>query len=310
MCVSTDESNRCNRKPIVTNNEHDYSTWNINDYDMDLSDYLIDTNSKESTHQEPILAKTELPQIQTPAVDETINFHAPAAIKKSKRYSCPVCSKLWVTPSKLRRHLNVHKIENQMKLQTSLSNLNEPSKPCSQEAIDNSLQCPICNNTVESQAKLMLHMSIHIKDELRAEMRMEQAFLAEVPIAEKIGKRYICTVCRYETSTPSKLQGHMKTHMRKSMTDDMPQYHCTSCPESFSNESMLKRHRKSHLRPKSTKRRKGPKNHACLHCEKRFETPSKLQRHQTVHRDVFPKNEGIDSPSILEISAVTNILGD
>lgn len=60
------------------------------DYDIDLSEYLIDT--KEETIGSSLLVEDEIP----PAIDDTQNFDAPVPLKKSRRYSCPVCSKLWV----------------------------------------------------------------------------------------------------------------------------------------------------------------------------------------------------------------------
>lgn len=308
MCISTDESIRCHRKPFVTNNEHDYSTWNINDYDIDLSDYLIDTNSKESTHHEPAQDKPK--ELFVSDIDCAANPNEGALEASSKRYACPVCSKLWVTPSKLRRHMNVHKDEHQMNDPT-IRNLIEPSPSCDQQEIQNFVKCPTCSEALKSQAELMLHMSVHIKDELRAEMRMEQAFIKEVPMAEKIGKRYFCTVCRHETSSPAKMKAHMsKFHMKITKADLKPYYNCTSCPESFGSETLLQRHiNNQHPRSRLAKRRRGAKNHPCLHCDKRFETPSKLLRHQSVHR---PNSESTESsvPQILEITAVTNILGD
>lgn len=301
MCVSTDESVRCNRKPFVTNNEHDYSTWNINDYD-DLSEYLIGT--KDETIQ-------PLPEIPDPQeIDETQNFDLSIFTKKARRYSCPVCDKLWVTPSKLKRHMSVHRIIKARSESKPIAVTFEvPHEQLKQEP---EVQCPICFLAIETQAKLADHMMVHHKTKQPKEL---PSCSPEVPIAHKIGKRrYLCTVCNSESTTPAKLQQHMKLHhtistkvLSKKSTEV-----CEICSESFQNTtSLIKHQNSSHCHPKKPKRRKTPRRHTCLHCDKKFETPSKLHRHQSVHRDLpkVSKCDVLDS-SILEITAVTNILGD
>lgn len=311
MIVSTDENIRSNRKPLTMNNEHDYSTWNINDYDMDLSEYLID--EKQETIQNTL--EPELPN--PPAIEEIHNFVAPKSPKKMPRYSCPICDKRWVTPSKLKRHMSVHRNEIQTKeapkvelKRSSISTLTffEPPKK------EPEVQCPICFLAIESQSALGQHMNTHVKN----------AKPEPLPVALKIGARYICVVCGSESPSPAKLNSHMKAkHMPKNTDfrrrlnshtcqERKQQNRCTFCSKFFQNLSSLKRHISAHVRIKQTMRRQRPRRHACQHCEKRFETPSKLQRHQSVHRDILQgmKRHAIESSPVLEISAVTSILGD
>lgn len=318
MCMSSDENVRSNRKPFIRNNEHDYSTWNImtDDYDIDLSEYLIDT--KEETIGSSLLTEDEI--TQTPAIDDTQNFDAPAPLKKSRRYSCPVCKKLWVsfkdylggqsqlkrafqiTPSKLKRHMSVHRNEKYIKELPRTEQKKSYESPKKEPEV----QCPICFLAIDSQAELIQHMTIHIKIDP-----------STVPLAQKIGKKYICTVCDSESNSTAKLQSHMKSHMRKSLLVPIfngsikkPSHVCPYCSQSCFNSASLQRHINTHIQSKKLKRRSRPRNHACQHCEKRFETPSKLLRHQTVHRDILQgmKDNLIESP--LEISTVTSILGD
>lgn len=290
MCLSNDENMRLNRKPVLTNNEHDYSTWNINDDygDMDLSEYLIDTKEAD------VLAEPEV--IQTPAVDETQNFDAPALSKSTRRYSCPVCHKLWVTPSKLKRHMSVHRLSEKQPL-PKIEEEKNLLLPFESEVKEPEVQCPICFLAIESQAKLAQHMTSHMKVDNRVQAPSEPTFL--IPIAHKIGKQYICSLCSIESSTPTKLQSHMKSQHMRRLNED--------------TKKKLKPRSTFNPRPKKKTRRKRPRNHSCQHCEKQFETPSKLQRHQSVHRDVYQasgKRDFLESSPILEISAVTSILGD
>lgn len=293
MCLSSDESLRCSRKPFMTNNEHDYSQlWNINsdDYgDMDLSEYLIDTKDESSLLPEP-----EIPQ--TPAIDETQNFDAPAPVKPARRYSCPVCSKLWVTPSKLKRHMSVHRSARHAKE----ADYENPSLSTAldSETLDPEVQCPICC-VIELQSKLPQHMNIHVKTENNPQMKKNHSTgLIEHAVGKSL---YQCSICNQKFGGSLKLQKHMKTrHNRLKL-------------KSFQSSSRLKRRLSVQKKAKTSRRRQTLLRHACLHCGKRFVTPSKLLRHQSVHRDILPimKNESLaDNSPILEISAVTSILGD
>lgn len=288
---------------------------------MDLSEYLIDT--KEETIQHSLLPEPEIQQ--TLAIDETQNFDATVPMKKARRYSCPICSKLWVTPSKLKRHMSVHRNEKIVKdvpnvelIKPSFNSLTfyEPTKN------EPEVQCPICFLAIESQSKLLLHMTVHIK----TANRVDPPELQPILTAQKIGKLYICSVCDAESPSPAKLQSHMRSkHMSRAATKAKPlekmiqqskinkhRNACSFCSKTFPNSLSLKRHITVHLQPKKTTRRQRTRKHACQYCEKRFETPSKVKRHQSVHRDLLLaiKRHAIEGSPVLEISAVTNILGD
>lgn len=306
MLISSDENIRSNRKPFIRNNEHDYSTWNImnDDYDIDLSEYLIDT--KEETIGSSLLVEDEI--TQTPAIDETQNFDAPAPLKKSRRYACPVCSKLWVTPSKLKRHMSVHRSE---KLVKELPKVDSKKAPYDSPKKEPEVQCPICFLAIESQSELLQHMTVHIK--------IDPLTIPSIPLSQKTGKRFICSVCSSEFNSSMKLQSHMKIHINKSLLNPKsnslvkkPSFVCQYCSRIYFNAKSLQSHVNTHI-TKKVKRRNRTRNHSCQHCDKRFETPSKLLRHQTVHRDILQMmkvTESIESPPILEISTVTSILGD
>lgn len=326
MCISNDELVRFNRKPL--NNEHDYSVWNIpqDDYGEldDFSEYLSGT--KEESMQ---LIDSDIQQ--TPSIDETQNFDAPSPNKKRRSYTCPVCSKLWVTPSKLSRHMVVHKSDKKEKpkvkdVQPSFSS------PVVYDILKReAAQCPICFQIIESSEKLQQHMLIHKTENQKKETlkKVEEASsLPEtVPVAQKVGPScYICTVCNSVLPSAAKLTNHMRNqHMRKvsiinkngnpkvpekmTIHATVNKNVCSICSKVFPTCFKLNRHMSVHKNPKKPPRRPPrPRKYQCQHCDKKFETPSKLQRHQNVHRDIVQVKS--ESQTVLEISAVTSIMGD
>lgn len=313
MCIITDESVRLNRKPTIMNNEHDYSLYINDDYDMDLSEYLIDT---KETSQDLLLEESET--VEQPLVqqlDDTQNFDAPVERKKDRRYACPVCNRLWVTPSKLERHMSVHR--------SPKSSAKKAPSFVSPEPKDPVVQCPICFKPFESPTTLSDHMKTH--------QRVTDT-TSSIPKAEKIGSLYICSVCGSSCSSPAKLQSHMKSqHMRKisylntgseakspekmKSRKNRSHYICSICQKFFPHPSKLERHLKTHKKVKKAKIQSKSQRHECSLCSKKFVTPSKLLRHQmsSVHREmqiVKQENDGTETPPVLEISAVTSILGD
>lgn len=326
MCISNDELIRFNRKPPNNNNEHDYSLYNIHqdDYDGldDFSEYFSGT--KEESMQHSLMTDAD---VQQPlSIDETQNFDAPSPSKKRRRYTCPVCGKLWVTPSKLSRHMAVHKHDKESKEKPKSSLPKPPPSVIYDVPITDEVQCPICFCVVESSNKLQQHMLIHVKTAPRKEVKKE---LIEdpVPIAQKVGPSlYSCTVCGSMLPSSAKLTNHMRNqHMRKisiisnSSNPKVPakmmaraasdKNFCVICSKVFPTPYKLNRHMVTHSRPKKPSRPQRPRRYACQHCDKKFETPSKLLRHKKVHRDNVQVVKG-DSPPVLVISAVTSIMGD
>lgn len=301
MCISSDESMRSNRRPVSRNNEHDYSAWKIDEYDMDLSEYLIEGSTLKDEDPSPDqFVQTQIVEQSEPSprfeasFDETQNFDISSKKKVKKTYSCPICGKLWVTPSKLKRHLGSHKNNFKEKL---------PEPPLQQ------IQCPICNSILDSPQKLTQHMTeFHIKPESRPD------YDNGIPLAEKIGTRYICSVCYLEFLSPSKLQSHMKSlHMKSENLSQKVKHVCQYCDKVLVTPSKLQRHLRTHTRSIETSNKISkharPRRHECIHCGKKFETPSKLMRHLTsVHRE--SNKNGNSNETALEISTVTSILGD
>lgn len=331
MCISNDDCHRMSRKPLL-NNEHDYSLYMNDDYDMDLSEYLMNDDEHESPSVEELpkndnldKSNTQIDKDHDDDIDEkkgeekettdtndTTMLENDSAIatnddvkvfdllthqKKSHRYTCPVCFKLWPTPSKLKRHLKVH-TEKKFKYVISIGSSPDSSEP--------KVQCPICFIGLHSQEKLSDHMTTHKSDK-----KIET--ILEIETSSAKGP-FNCSVCESEFRTSKKLLNHVNTqHIRKvsiiakpnriSITPDkmIPKNCqvdriCQKCGKTFDCPSKLLRHLPVHqkIRP-PPKRRPSPRRHPCPKCDKKFETPSKLSRHQVVHLKFMPIHQSLNN---------------
>lgn len=304
MCISTDDCLRMNRKPFL-NNEHDYSLYMNDDYDMrddmDLSEYLMgenDTVDHETVVEDlPIEDTTPIIIDRIHEVKEKVQSHVLADLnltidqsqkldssaeqKKGPRYKCSICNKLWPTPSKLKRHLKVHETKSYFKVQQ------ESTKDLNPE-----VQCPICFVALESQKILNEHMMIHKSDKKIKE---------DIPDKD-LKDEFLCSVCGSDFKTARRLQNHINTqHIRKvsiiARSDQISpcpekmkarntqiDRACHICSKKFDCPSKLLRHLPIHKKIRlPPKRKPSPKRHQCQVCGKKFETPSKLKRHQVVH---------------------------
>lgn len=318
MCVNNDDCLRMSRKPLL-NNEHDYSLYMTDDYDMDLSEYLMVGAEHEATvedlpkvehgiksiiqivkndgdrdHDESSSEPTAPEDQPVPTIDETQNYDFTSLPKKSHRYTCPVCLKLWPTPSKLKRHLKIHTTSKDFRLKKDPEPSND-LKPI--------VQCPICFVALSSQNKLTDHMKRHKTEKNSANEENET-----------INVSFVCSVCEDEFNTPKKLRNHVNTqHIRKfsivaseneesicpekmkSKTTQVDRS-CGVCGKSFDCPSKLQRHLPVHQKFRPPPKRKPlPKRHPCQKCDKKFETPSKLQRHEGIHSKFKPIDDSLNS---------------
>lgn len=106
---------------------------------------------------------------------------------KSKKYECHICAKKFQTPSKLQRHMTVHR------------DILDPSEVPERPPKDFKYECEVCEKRVETPSKLVRHMRVH----------------------DKINSKYVginqhrphpCTDCSLRFWDSSKLERHKIIH--------------------------------------------------------------------------------------------------
>lgn len=186
-------------------------------------------------------------------------FRSSSSSDRPKKFRCPICLKDWVSPSKLKRHMATH-----MAKDTKQPTLNQSYKSDQVESTEYSSDTSLSGFKQEPYA---------------------------FPIAHKIDKNYICTICNKTWLTPSKLAAHMQTHLKQEQKErhtssgsgsgssiNQKQINaknvCPICEKVCVSPSKLQRHMGSHNRNKTSSasaRPPRPKNYSCPVCGKCFE---------------------------------------
>lgn len=292
--------------------------------DLDLSEYLLNTHKESEPEEDDV---DEL-------LEETIIETKPDSSKTSQRrsYPCSICCKLWPSPSKLQRHMNTHmkrdikfsdtefEIKNSdFTASTDPLAFKQQFRSSSSERLKK-FRCPICLKDWVSPSKLKRHMATHLKVETKDNKvpLQHQIYKSDpvesteyssdtslsgfnkepysFPIAHKIDKNYICTVCNKTWLTPSKLAAHMQTHIKQeqrerhlsssgsgsSLKQKQPNTRnvCPICEKACVSPSKLQRHMGSHNRNRTSSisaRPPRPKNYPCPICGKCFEVIFSIQ---------------------------------
>ncbi|CAO1424256.1 unnamed protein product [Diamesa hyperborea] len=293
LCISSDENIRnihcLNKKGTL---EHTFKREIIDDEgllndgsidggdlegDLDLSEYLLNTHKEseiEEDEEDELLEEIIETKPEATKTSQRPFKHQQyqSSPERKKKFRCPICLKDWVSPSKLKRHMATHIVK-------------DTKTPTQQH------QQIFKSEQVESAEYSSDTSFSGFKQEVYA-----------FPIAHKVDKNYICSICNKTWLTPSKLAAHMQTHIKQekkerhtssgsgsSINIKQPNAKnvCSICMKVCVSPSKLKRHMGSHNRNKipvsSRPQYSRPKNYPCPVCGKYFESPSKVQRHLNVH---------------------------
>lgn len=213
--------------------------------------------------------------VEDAKVDSESNVKSYRVVSDSskRRHECTVCGKRFETPSKVKRHLHVHrdilKTENLLEI---------PKKYLNHV-------CGICDKKVETPSKLQRHMRIHDKNsrfdsgvnvvrphkcakcklrfwnknQLERHQIVHSKALKDSIVQHPIDHTFTCVICRERLKTADELDEHMKSHKREYPSGT--QIQCRLCSNIYPSLTNIIRHSKCH-----------PENatHKCIYCEKRM----------------------------------------
>lgn len=233
---------------------------------------------EEGRHQESL----------TPISEENEKLAGKNALK---RFQCQYCPSRFVSPSKVKRHLSVHR------------NILDPSQLPKKILKEYKYQCEICDKRVETPSKLNRHMGVHQKRSDINKINLHRPFVceecpmrfwdslkldrhriihADITKNSKIdygpeGHQFICVVCCLEIPNYEKCVEHMKEH-REEIAENIS-VSCKLCGKVYPKLANLIRHAKLH-----------PENatHSCIQCGRKFGMGDDLIDHFLRHEGFKP----------------------
>lgn len=234
-----------------------------------------------------------------------------------KKYECTICGKLFDSPSKVQRHLTVHR------------DILDPSE-IQLRPLVYKYECDKCGKKVETPSKLQRHMRVHDKyskllpavnqhrpfaceqcdirfwDATRLERHKivhSEMFEASKIIFEE-GHTFTCVYCLDLIPDYDDMIKHMKQH--REVILDSTEVTCQLCKKTYPKMTNLIRHARSHVENATHQcyccdkkmgmgddlidhmlRHDGYKPYICDHpsCGKSFVKPHKLRQHMMTHSD-------------------------
>ncbi|XP_073831431.1 uncharacterized protein [Musca autumnalis] len=243
--------------------------------------------------------------------------------RRSARYPCEVCGKVYDRISRLQRHSRVHSLHKKYECDICKARFSTASylkihqvKHLTKEQENvtppaGGYKCPDCPRRFEKLTALSGHRRQHslrkvINDKLLCNY-CQRKFLTEKTLTEHIRnkhpeEKYTCDQCDRTFVLHSKLMEHMSLHR---------ELICNICNKEFPFESLLKEHMRIHsgespyLCPECGKtfkcsgnlrqhleRHSTEKRYACTNCPRRFKCRTDLKKHQITH--VGTKNFACD----------------
>lgn len=229
---------------------------------------------------------------QGKTLNSKANTLPPESFKcKEKKHNCPHCLKSFGIPSRLKRHIQTHKIipndseDDEGTISLGSNSMNEESVDFDSERSicekrrnvlhkQNNVQCPYCLKSFKCPSKLLQHIKTHVGLKSYTCHLCSKAFLTEYNLIAHIRihrnkQPYICKKCERAFNIKSNLNRHIRSHIREE------QFTCSKCGKGCSSEKKLAIHFRSHD--------KIP--HKCPQCGKEFNKKANLNRHIKIHSD-------------------------
>lgn len=198
-----------------------------------------------------------------------------------KRYSCPICKRVFISASRMRMHRSKHR-EKTHKC-TTCDKLFASSKSL---RVHNrrhlgTYKCNICGFVTTSKVYLREHLLKHKGQAIKYLCRVcEKMFASRSSLMRHAnihsrhrGKLFKCPKCETSCRTPGELADHMNIHSKV-----QTEYACRICSKLYSSKKSLHAHMTRHEEAKFV----------CKTCDKRVFTKTELRDHEGTHSDSKP----------------------
>ena len=211
--------------------------------------------------------------------------------KSSRKHECQICGKRFETPSKLQRHMIVHR------------DVLHPSVIPKRPPKVYKYICDVCNKLVESPSKLQRHMRVHEKNSKNYNginqhrpyscMHCETRFWDNVKLERHLiihseafqnskihhpdGHWFTCVFCLQKIPNYDDYMQHMRSHREDS--EENVEFACKLCDKVYPKLMNLIRHSKLHVENAT---------HKCIHCGKMMGIGDDFIDHMLRHEDFKP----------------------
>lgn len=248
-------------------------------------DEYIETENELAEHIAIFHAEEE--EVSEVQAEQTVE----RSTRSNKRHECHICAKRFETPSKLHRHMSVHR------------DVLDPSELPPVMPKDYKHSCHVCGKRVETPSKLQRHLRVHDKNamtysginqhrpfacpdcDLRfwTEIKQERHMIIHSLAVEQSvihhpeGYMFTCVICLHKLPDYEECIEHMKAH-REDVGDNI-ETQCKLCLKTYPKISNLIRHSKSHSENAT---------HQCVHCNKQMGMGDDFIDHMLRHENFKP----------------------
>ena len=153
--------------------------------------------------------------------------------KPKKIYECKTCFKIFVTPSKLERHENIHTGKKMFQCEFCIKRFNQPNH------LKDHLFRSFCTETESFKCNKTRTFSEDVAQIIESKKKKQSSSKRKLPSEleqEYLSRKYECQTCFKRFVTPSKLERHESVHTGRKI------FQCETCEERFNQPNHLNEH--------------------------------------------------------------------
>lgn len=232
------------------------------------------------------IKKRDTPESVTVINESTLVKKNKTRKKRKSHYKCQICSKSFLTLSKLRSHAKKHEEITELPYsckhcQDSFTSEHDLNLHLSLHTEGSNWKCNKCQKEFNSKPLLRRHIDRHMDSKRYSCETCGKPFAelyalrrhSRVHTGEAVEKKYKCHLCDKRYSDSSALAAHVQRH------SGLRPCACDTCGKGFPSARLLASHRRVHS---------DHKPHACRYCHKRFRHESSRNTHHRTHTGEKP----------------------